>query len=344
MSDSEALVLRRLEEMLVIRRFEEQLIRLHHDGEFPGHYHVYIGQESVAVAACEVLSSDDYLFSTWRNHGHLLARGADPGRMLAEILGKRDGYCRGKGGTLHLAVGELGIPVTSGLVGSSLPIATGTALALKKKKPGAVAVAFFGDAALEEGAFYEAINLAAIWRLPILYICENNSIPPELRRGGQYPSSTHSAKHLTDVPEAFQIPSEIADGADIEDVAHKCGRLIEEIREEQSPRFIEARFSRWPGNFGLWPEMLSGETDLDWIWGEAQPSGEIAGWTENSDPLVLYARKQIERGVLDRGDLVELDGQVRDRISQAARFAKESPYPQPTEAYEHVLAGERRQL
>jgi len=179
-----------LRRMLLIRRFEEKVAQLAQQRKFPGHFHLYIGQEATGVAALLHLGPDDYIFTTHRNHGHVLARGGDPGRSLAEILGREGGYNRGKGGTLHLAVKELGIPLTSAIVGDIVPIATGAAYALKQLGGDGVSMAFFGDGALEEGAFYESINLAALWRLPVIYICENNSVGLVSARAGEYPIST----------------------------------------------------------------------------------------------------------------------------------------------------------
>jgi len=214
----------RVATMLRIRRFEEQCVRLAKAGQLHGHYHVYIGQEATAVAACAALTPEDFIFSTWRNHGHLLARGATPVKMMAEILGKAGGYAGGKSGTLHLAVRELGIPTTSALVGGSLPLAAGAALACKRRGSG-VAVAFFGDAGLEEGAFYEAMVVAAVWKVPILFVCENNAIPPEQRKRGQYTSSTLPAARLVDVPLALQVPAEarlaVGDVHAFDDVARR---------------------------------------------------------------------------------------------------------------------------
>ena len=245
-------VAERVTAMLRIRRFEEQCIRLSKEGQFPGHYHVYIGQEPTAVAACAALAAEDFVFSTWRNHGHLLARGAAADRMMAEILGKAGGYAGGRSGTLHLSVRELGVPATSALVGASLPLATGGALACKRRGSG-VTVVFFGDAALEEGAFYEAMIIAAVWKLPILFVCENNSIPPAQRKRGQYTSSTLPAARLADVPQSLQIATEVVDGAAgferplfhrhgdehltaAPDLVHDRGQEASVIRGERVPR------------------------------------------------------------------------------------------------------------
>lgn len=327
----------RLTAMLRIRRFEEQCIALARGKKFPGHYHVYIGQEATAVTACAELRSEDFIFSTWRNHGHLLARGAAMDRMLAEILGKSGGYAGGKSGTLHLAVRELGIPTTSALVGGSIPLAVGAALACKRQED-AITVAFFGDAALEEGAFYEALILAALWRVPILFICENNSIPPAQRARGQFTSSTLPAVRLSDVPQSLQVAATTVDGADVDALAACFGRLVAEVRQQREPRFVEVHCTRWPGNFPLWPELPCGEWQIAWAFGQKPERADLAAWIERSDPLSLYIRKLAAAGSLDRTEVETIAAGVSQEVAAAVRFALDSPYPEPAEAYTHVFA------
>jgi len=324
--------LQRLESMLRIRRFEEQVARLAEARAFAGHYHVYIGQEATAVMACENLIPADMIFTTWRNHGHLLARGASPNRVMAEILGRATGYCRGKSGTLHLAVKELGIPATSAMVGGALPLATGAALGLKHQRSAGIVVAFFGDGALDEGAFYEASNLAALWKVPILYVCENNSIPPEKRKRGQFPSSSLSAAELVDVPRALQIPSEVVDGADADELLACLARLVGEVRRTCSPRFVEVRGTRWPGNDMTWPELIGGECSLDWAFGARPEPPALASWVQNSDPLLLYLRRVVDAGQLTKQEAAAVDARVRDEVAAAVQFAKTSPWPDEAEA------------
>ena len=327
----------RLERMLLIRRFEERLVRLHEEAAFRGHYHVSIGQESGAVAACDALSASDYLFTTHRNHAHLLARGADPERIFAEIFGRATGYNGGRGGTLHVAVPELNVPVTSALVGGSLPIATGTALALKRRGTDAIVLAFFGDAALEEGAFYESMNLAVLWHLPIVYVCDNNSIAHEKRKPGQYPSSRLSNDDLTAAPASFGIPSVSVTGEDVAELDELFGRLVSEARDGAGPRFVEVQFERWPGNYDLWPKMVGRETELEWATGEAPPP-ELAEWCGHADPILREVADLVERGC-ELSELLAADRAVTARIDDAARGALAAPFPDVARAYEHVVAG-----
>lgn len=323
--------------MLVIRRFEERLIRLHEQGAFRGHYHVSIGQEAGAVAACEPLTGGDYLFTTHRNHAHLLARGADPARIFAEILGRSGGYNDGRGGTLHVTAPELNVPVTSALVGGSLPIATGAALALTRRGGDDIVLALFGDAALEEGAFYESVNLAVLWKLPIVYVCDNNSIAHEKRKPGQYPSSRLSNDDLTAAPASFGIPSVSTGGADVGALADLLAGLVAAARAGGGPQFVEVQFERWPGNYDLWPAMAGRETELAWAWGEPAPD-EVADWCGHADPVLSEVADLVDSGAASTDDVLALDDAVAARIDAAAEAALASPFPEPARAHDHVLA------
>jgi pyruvate dehydrogenase E1 component alpha subunit len=322
--------------MLRMRRFEEQCVELSKAGKLLGHYHVYIGQEATAISTCAALTPEDFVFSTWRNHGHLLARGASPQKMMAEILGRSGGYAGGKSGTLHLAARELGVPTTSALVGASVPLAIGSALACKRRGSG-IAVAFFGDAGLEEGAFYEAVLLASVWQVPILFVCENNAIPPEQRKRGQYTSSTLPAARLLDVPLALKVPSEAVDGADMDALDECFKRLIGEVRSGGGPRFVEVRCTRWPGNIMTWPELPGGEWQLSWVFGAKPENAQMADWLP-SDPLILYLRKLVAAGAMERAQIEAIDQRARSEMAAAVRLALDSPYPAPAEAYRHVFA------
>ncbi len=328
--------------MLKIRRFEEQCIAMARAGKLPGHYHVYIGQEATAVAACAALKPEDFLFSTWRNHGHLLARGASPGKMLAEILGRSGGYAGGKSGTLHLSANDLGMPTTSALVGGSLPLATGAALACKRQGKG-IAVAFFGDAGLEEGAFYESMIIAQVWQVPILFVCENNSIPPKDRKRGQYTSSTLPAQRLGDVTQSLQIPSEAVDGTDLTAMEECFKRLTAEVRNGGGPRFVEVCCSRWPGNIMTWPELPGGDWQIDWAFGGKPDVDAMVAWL-SSDPLSLYLKKQLAAGALDRTQIEAIDAAVKKEMTGAAQFALDSAFPEASEAYRHVFAAQESAL
>jgi pyruvate dehydrogenase E1 component alpha subunit len=328
--------------MLRIRRFEEQVLRMAEARAFPGHFHVYIGQEATAVAACEPLTADDLIFTTWRNHGHLMARGASPDRLMAEIFGRATGYCQGKSGSLHLSAAALGVPATSAMVGGSLPLSIGAALGLKMRRSEGIVVSFFGDAALDEGAAYEAFNLAALWSVPVLFVCENNSIPPQLRKRGQFTSSSLSAAELIDVPRALRIPTEIVDGADADELFACLGRLAGEVRARRSPYFVEVRCTRWPGSTMTWPELIGGECELDWAFGARPKPAELATWVESSDPVLHYLRRLVQGGTLSRDAATAIDTRARAEMAASVRFAQDSPWPDAAEALHGTYANGRR--
>src|SRR5579885_949487 len=237
--------------MLRMRRLEEQVLHFatDHEGLLRGHYHVYIGQEAAGAAACALLRPDDYVFTTHRNHAHVLAKGGEPGRVLAEIIGRADGYCKGRAGTFHVAAPELGVLHTSAIVGGCLPLAAGAAYGTKLQGLDRASVVFFGDGAMEEGVFYETLNIARLWDLPVIFVMENNAVSPTERAGRGSPTSEHSAKALSDIPRAFSMATHVVDGTDLEAVHDLVSGLVEKTRRGEGPFFIESRTSRWPGNY-----------------------------------------------------------------------------------------------
>jgi len=324
--------------MVLIRRFEEGLVLYAKTGASIGHFHVYIGQETIGVPALSLLSPDDFIATTHRNHGHLLARGADPGRLLAEILGKVTGYCRGKGGTLHLAVRDLGFLPTSAVVGGVLPTATGAAFAAKKLGLPRVSVCCFGDGALEEGAFYEAVNMASLWALPVVYLCENNSFGAVGATVGEYSSSTMAATRLTDLAAAFGVAALAFDGGDAAAVHRAMGDAVARARAGEGPTFLEPQVVRWPGSRPLWPDLVTGETDLAMAWDPARIPAEHADWHASHDGLLRFTRDLLGAGLAGPDEILAIDGDVRRTVAEATRFALESPYPAPAVALEDVFA------
>jgi TPP-dependent pyruvate/acetoin dehydrogenase alpha subunit len=323
--------------MLVIRRFEEALIALAETHDV-GHFHVYIGQEATGVPALAQLERGDVAFTTHRNHGHLLARGADPGRMLAEILGRATGYNGGKGGTLHIASLELGFPTTSAATGGCLPLATGAAFGFQRRRSDRVSVCAFGDGALEEGAYWESVNIAALERLPLILLCENNSLEAVGQRANEYPSSTLAAKRLTDMAEPFGVPTVTLDGLDAGAVHAAMADAVARARGGGGPTFIEAQTVRWPGSKPLWPELRTGPTDLRMAWGAASTEGEHRSWFETADGVLAYARDLVTGGHAEPDALLTLDRAVGERMDAAVAFALDSPYPSPDAAMEGVFA------
>ena len=321
--------------MLLIRRFEETCAAILDEPYFPGNQtHLYIGQEATGAAVAAALEPEDYLFSTHRNHGHVLSRGADAGRVLAEILGKATGYCRGMAGTLHGCAPELNIPTSSAMVGGNLPIAIGAAFTLKHQQRPYVSVMMFGDGVLEEGAFYETLNLAALWQLPVIFMCENNSWgPASIRASGPYPKESLSVGQLVDVAEAFRVPTIVADGADLGEVYVATTEARSRAVSGGGPTFVEARTHGWPGDTGV--------TEIARAWTRRVPR-EHQGrreWYVRDDPVLRLAGELVTAGVSTRGQIRRLDAEVTRQMQEALRFAQESPYPEVEEAYAYVWPG-----
>jgi TPP-dependent pyruvate/acetoin dehydrogenase alpha subunit len=323
--------------MLLIRHFEETLIGLYRQGHFRGHYHVYIGQEATGAAAISCIGDRDYLFTTHRNHGHLLARGADPGRLLAEILGRKDGYNKGKGGTFHIAASDLGFLHTSGIVGGIIPLAIGAAYAAKAQKSGRIAVCLFGDGALEEGAAAESFNIAALWKLPVLFLCENNGKYGAGRAAGAARSSTMAVYPLTDLPAAFKVPVQQVDGTDAGAVHEVIAGAVGKIRRGEGPQFVEAQTVRWPGSETNWPQVpVATDPALAW---DLSPVPEPAReWYHHSDPVLIFIRELVGARQATREEIAALDRGIRTTIEQAVKFALASPFPEPQEALTDVFA------
>ena len=329
-----------LRRMLAIRRAEEKVIHFatDHQNLIRGHYHVYIGQEASGVGTCAALGTGDYVFTTHRNHGHVIARGGELGPVLAEILGRTTGYNRGRGGTFHVIAPHLGILQTSGVVGGCLPLAAGAAFSIKKRATDRLSLVFFGDGVLEEGAFYETINMASLWKLPIIFLCENNGVARDLRKAGPCNSSSLAARQLTDIANAFSIPSSVVDGCDIEAVHSTLTEAVSKVRRGAGPIFIETRITRWPGNMGAFPKLIGGDYQLEWAYSPASAPEELRDWLQHSDPVALFTRSLLRDGAMTRNDLAAVDSDVRAAVNAAERFALDSPAPKPEAALEHVFA------
>jgi pyruvate dehydrogenase E1 component alpha subunit len=324
-----------LRKMLMIRRAEEHVIRFNEDyeGLIRGHFHVYIGQESTGVGVCEALAPEDYVFSTHRNHGHVIAKGGDPKKVLAEIIGRETGYCLGRAGTFHVAAPDLKILHTSAIVGGCLALAAGTALASRVQESKAVSVVFFGDGAMEEGVVYETLNIARLWQLPLIFLMENN-----YRRAGRSGSS-HSAKELADVARALDVETTIVDGADAGAVYKTTLELVKRTRAGEGPFFVEARSHPWPGNEGAHPKLIAGLTDIRWAWDAGAVPESTRAWYLEGDPVLIYARELVKSAKFSRAEIETLDGEVREEADAAARFAVESPLPDPKAALNFAYAG-----
>ena len=305
--------------LVLIRRFEERASELRLAGLIPGFLHPSIGQEAVAVGVCAALGPNDAITSTHRGHGHMLARGADPRRMYAELYARRDGYNRAKGGSLHMIDTELGFLGANGIVGAGIPLATGAALQLKRRGLGAVAVSFFGDGATNEGAFHESLNLASLWNLPALYVCENNL----------YGEFTRQDKHQTvkDVAvraDAYAMSGVIADGNDVLETLRVTTEAVTRARAGEGPTLIEAKTYRHRGHY---------EGDM----GAYRPPDEVSEWLAR-DPIILFGRQVLEEHGVTQQRLDEVAADVERELEEAAAFADASPHPAPEEALEDVYA------
>jgi TPP-dependent pyruvate/acetoin dehydrogenase alpha subunit len=326
-----------LRTMLRIRRFEEALILLAQENDI-GHYHVYVGQEPTGVPALAFMEEGDVGYTTHRNHGHLIAAGVDPAAMAAEILGKATGTNKGKGGTLHLASAAHGFPTTSSSVGGPLPISVGSAFAFKELGLDRISFSIFGDGALEEGAWHESINIAAMRQVPIIFLCENNSLEALGQQANEYPSSTLAAVELSDLVRPFGVPTIAVDGTDTKAVHDAMAEAVARARSGGGPTFIEARTVRWPGNRPLWPQLLTGETRLEYAWDLKSISGEHAKWWREQDGVLIYLRELLAADVITQEAALKIDTEARKEMANAIRFALESPYPAPEEALEDVYA------
>jgi acetoin:2,6-dichlorophenolindophenol oxidoreductase subunit alpha len=327
-----------LEQMLTIRRFEETVVGLFQAHEFMTHFHLYIGQEATGVPLMAALGPNDKIATHHRNHGHVLARGVDPKLALAEILGRENGINRGAGGTMHMSEPDLGFISTSAIVGGSISLATGAGFALKSQGGDAIAVGLFGDGALEEGVSYESLNLAALWDLPVLYICENNSEGALGSAAGGFPTSVSAVDDLTDIPRTFGIPVETVDGRDPEAVFAVASKGVEHTRARKGPFFIQVATARYAGTQPLWPTLPTGATEISMAWDDSGASGEHEQWFREHDPVLGYARTLLASGEIGQDELTELDARVSERRVAARQFALDSPRPAPESALDNVFA------
>ena len=303
-----------------IRHFEEQVRELYKQGIMPGLAHLYIGEEAVAVGVCMALREDDYVTSTHRGHGHIIAKGGQLDRMMAEILGKAPGYNRGKGGSMHIADVSLGILGANGIVGGSFGIAAGAALSSIMQQTGRVTVCFFGEGAMNEGLFFEVANLTALWRLPVLFLCENNQY-------GQYSAHlrTTAGEGLALRARAFGIPDAAVDGQDVLAVYEATVVAVAHCRSGQGPYFIEAKTYRYGGHH-------VGDAGTAY-----RTEGELASWRAR-DPIQLYRQELLSRKLCSAPDLAAIDEQVQREVGAAVAFAKGAPFPSASEVEQDVYA------
>lgn len=309
------------QQMIKIREFEEKANELYLNAQMPGLTHLYIGEEAVAVGVCEALRRDDYITSTHRGHGHCLAKGAAVDQMFAELLGKEAGYCRGKGGSMHIADPEAGNLGANAIVGGSAGIATGAAFTAKRRGKGQVAVCFFGEGALGQGLLYEEMNLAQLWKLPVIYVCENNL----------YNEYTHyletTAGELTARAQAFGILTEEVDGQDVRVVFATAERLIERARRGEGPAFLVCKTYRYRGHH-------VGDIDRAYY----RSKQEEQEWVTDRDPLKILTDWLTEEGLTDQSVLDSIHAEVKAQIEAGVKFALDAPFPAVSEVTEDVYA------
>lgn len=306
--------------MLTIRRFEERLAFEYYQGNVVGFVHSYIGQEAIATGVCGHLSNADRIVSHHRGHGHCIAKGADIKKMMAEVYGKKTGYCKGKGGSMHIADFSIGMLGADGIVGAGLPIAAGAAMAAQLEGQGNVAAVFFGDGACQEGEFHEVLNLSAIWRLPLLFVCENNHY------GVNTPSSYSLAPNeIIRLPEAYHIPNKAIHGNDVEAVYLAAEEAMNVLRRGEGPYFLECDTYRWHKHF------LSDALE------DSRPRDEMDAWAKKC-PIAAYETKLLAENVLTRGDLDGINEEIMGKVEEAHTFAVDSPYPAPEDALEDVYS------
>jgi len=320
MSEDKKTLLELYRTMVTIRQFESMAAEYFAAGEIPGFIHLSIGQEASSAGVCSVLRKDDYLTTTHRGHGHMIAKGADLNKMVAELFGKKTGYCKGKGGSMHIADFSLGILGANGVVAGGLPIITGAGLSIKLRKTDQVAVCFFGDGASNRGPVHEAMNMASIWKLPVIFVVENNC----------YASTTPtdyscSVKDLHKRAAAYDMPGVMVDGNDVLAVRRAAAEAVERARAGEGPTFLENKTYRIRGHFEGDPQKY-------------RDDAEVQQWLDNHDPLMRFEKELTRRKALGKKLKQQIWDEVKAELEAAVAFAEKSPYPEPQEALEDLYA------
>ncbi len=301
--------------MLTIRYFEERAAEDYKNLSIPGLVHSYIGQEACATGVCANLKLDDKIVSNHRGHGHCIAKGADVRRMMAEIYGRTTGFCKGKGGSMHIADFSVGMLGANGIVGGGFGIAVGAALACKLEGSNKVVAVFFGDGASQEGTFHEGMNLAAIWKLPLIFVCENNLYAANIPVSCAVP-----VKDIAERAAAYDMPSMVVDGNDVVAVSRGARDVVTNVRAGSGPFFLELKTYRWHTH----TEALA-------LLGDPRPVEEVESW-KRRDPIMIMERRLIEDGIAIEPELIAIKNEVKALIVDAVSFALTSPLPQPEDA------------
>ena len=303
--------------MVKIRRFEESVIQLYADGEIPGFMHLYVGEEAVATGICSALRTDDYICSTHRGHGHCIAKGGQLDLMMAELFGRKNGYCKGKGGSMHIADFDVGILGANGIVGGGIPVAVGAGVGIQYKNEDKVSVSFFGDGATNIGPFHEACNLAATWNLPVIFVCENNLYAQTTPRHDHQKIEKVEHRAL-----GYAIDSKTVDGNNVVEIYRAAAEAAQNARQGNGPTFIVCDTYRWRGHWE----------------GDPQPyrtAEEIKSWKPKC-PIKRFKKYITDNDILKEHDMAQLDQEVEQQIQHAIEFARVSPFPEPQEALEDI--------
>jgi len=306
-------------QMLAIRFFEEKVFELYGQNLVPGTIHLYTGEEAVAVGVCANLRKDDYITSTHRGHGHCIAKGARLDKTMAEILGRKTGYCKGKGGSMHIADFSIGMLGATAVVGAGIPIAAGAGLSIKLRGTDQVVACFFGEGASNQGTFHEGINLAAVWSLPVVFVCENN-----LYAMGTRQSRVMAIENVADRAVAYGIPGVVVDGNDVLAVYEASRVAVERARQGEGPTLVECKTYRQKGH-----SRFDAAT--------YRPREEVETWLKK-DPIARFQTRLFEIGILTETEAQNMVQEIKRSVDEATKFALESPFPEPEEALEDVYA------
>ena len=309
-----------LRTMIAIRFFEEKIVDMYARGLVPGLAHLYVGEEAVATGVCVNLRKEDYITSTHRGHGHVIAKGAEVKYMMAELFGKKTGYCKGKGGSMHIADVEIGILGANGIAGGGIPLAVGAGLSAKMRKTDQVTACFFGDGSSNNGTFHEGLNFAAVHRLPVVFVCENNT----------YGISVSQKQHQTiqDVSiraVAYNMPGVTIDGNDVMAVYETSGKAIQRARAGEGPTLVECKTYRWRGHHEGDPNQGRRYRTLD----------EVKEWMEKC-PIKRFEERLVEEKILTRPKIKKIREEIQKEIDDSVVYANQSPFPEPQDLYEDV--------
>lgn len=299
--------------MQKIRKFELAAEQLFLEGKIPGFIHLYIGEEAIATGVMAALDTDDYITSTHRGHGHMIAKGGDLNRMMAELYGKKAGYCKGKGGSMHIADFSIGVLGANGVVGGGLPIAVGAGFGIKMKEGSQVAVAFFGDGASNTGAFHESLNFASIFHLPVIFVNENNQYASTAKT-----KETTSVENISDRAVSYSIPGITVDGNDVLSVYETTRQAVKRARDQQGPTLIEAKTYRIKGHFVGDPSKYRDNAEVNKFW--------------KNEPIRRFEKQLIDWKMLNQKEIDSISEKLSKQITEAIKFAENSPIPSPEEA------------